>query len=281
MATTTHQCITVCHYMVRYPFLYYSALFLWVFPYFTHIYCTFFMLLSFVLCLFMLHFFHVVFYLLCCLFTVRYFLVTLTIICVFTMLHYFNLFTLTFRLHVYMVCFFRATLFTICSFFILSSLHVAYIFFMWWFFHVALCSFFNFSHPVDPFSYCTIFMFRFFMLHLFHVVFYLLWCLFTVRCFPVTLTIICVFIMLHYFNLFTLFFRLHAYVVCFFPATLFTSCSFLILSSLHVAYFFMLWFFHVALCSFFNFSPPVDPFSCCTTFILHIFMLHIFFMLHF
>ena len=120
-------------------------------------------------------------------------------------------------------------------------------------------------------------MFPFFMLHLFHVVFYLLWCLFTVRCFPVTLTIICVFIMLHYFNLFTLFFRLHAYVVCFFPATLFTSCSFLILSSLHVAYFFMLWFFHVALCSFFNFSPPVDPFSCCTTFILHIFMLHIFF----
>ena len=48
---------------------------------------------------------------------------------------------------------------------------------------------------------------------------------------------------------------------------------------LHI--FFMLWFFHVALCSFFNFSPPVDPFSCCTTFILHIFMLHIFFMLHF
>ena len=172
-----------------------------------------------------------------------------SIICVFTMLHDFNLFTLSFRLHVYMVCFFRATLFTICSFFILSSLHVAYIFFMWWFFHVALCSFFNFSHPVDPFSYCTIFMFPFFMLHLFHVVFYLLWCLFTVRCFPVTLTIICVFIMLHYFNLFTFFFRLYAYMVCFFPATLFTSCSFLILSSLHVAY-----FFHVMV------------FSCCTLF---------------
>ena len=119
------------------------------------------------------------------------------------------------------------------------------------------------------------------MLHLFHVVFYLLWYLFTVRCFPVTLTIICVFIMLHYFNLFTLFFRLHAYMVCFFPATLFTSCSFLILSSLHVAYFFHVMVFSCCTLFIFNFSFPVDPFSCCTTFILHIFMLHIFFMLHF
>ena len=141
MATTAHQCITVCHYMVRYPFLYYSALFLWVFPYFTHIYCTFFMLLSFVLCLFMLYFLHVVFYLLWCLFTVRCFPVTLTIICVFIMLHYFNLFTLFFRLHAYMVCFFPATLFTSCSFLILSSLHVAY------FFHVMV------------FLCCTLFIF--------------------------------------------------------------------------------------------------------------------------
>ena len=36
LATTTHQWITVCHYMVCYLLLHYSALFLWVFPYFTH-----------------------------------------------------------------------------------------------------------------------------------------------------------------------------------------------------------------------------------------------------
>ena len=53
LATTTHQCTTACNSMFRYPFLHYSALFLWIVMNFTHTRCTFFMLLTFVLCLFM------------------------------------------------------------------------------------------------------------------------------------------------------------------------------------------------------------------------------------
>ena len=77
-------------------------------------------------------------YFICCSVFSRYFPITLTIVCVFTTLRYFHLFTLFFWLHVYMVCFFPATPFTICSFFILSSLHVAYVF------HVLVFSCFTF-----------------------------------------------------------------------------------------------------------------------------------------
>ena len=66
--------------------------------------------------------------------------------------------------------------------------------------------------------------------------------------------------------LFTLFFRLHVFMVRFFPVPFFTTCSFFILSSLHVAYFFMLCFFHVTLLIFFSsFSP------CWSFFMLHYF----------
>ena len=90
LATTTHQCTTVCNYMFRYPFLHYSALFLWIFMNFTHTRCTFFMLLSFGYACLCLHFLHVVFYLLCSLFMVPCFSAILPIVCVFTM-YYFHI----------------------------------------------------------------------------------------------------------------------------------------------------------------------------------------------
>ena len=122
--------------MVRYPFLYYSALFLWVFPYFTYTRCTFFMLRSFVCACLCFHFLHVAFYLLCSLFMVPCFSAILPIVSVFTMSYYF---------HIAVSCF-----------------HVVF-FFISYFFHLSLL--------VNLFSCCSIFIFHFFMFHFFHVAF--------------------------------------------------------------------------------------------------------------
>ena len=137
LATTTHQCTTVCHYMVRYPFLHYSALFLWIFMNFTHTHCAFFMLLSFVLCLFMF---------------------ALSSCCIlFVMLSFHGA---LFLYHAsYSLCFYHV-LFSYCSFF-----------FSCCGFHVTLFSFFHLSLLVDLFSCCTISIFHFFVLHFFHVAF--------------------------------------------------------------------------------------------------------------
>ena len=138
LATTTHQCTTVCHYMVRYPFLHYSALFLWVFPYFTYTRCTFFMLRSFVCACLCFHFLHVAFYLLCSLFMVPCFSAILPIVSVFTMSYYF---------HIAVSCF-----------------HVVFFFISYFFyFFIFLSSLISFH--VAVFSYSTFLCSTFFMLH--------------------------------------------------------------------------------------------------------------------
>ena len=102
---------------------------------FTHTRCTFFMLLSFVLCLFMF---------------------ALSLCCIlFVMLSFHGA---LFLYHAsYSLCFYHV-LFSYCSFF-----------FSCCGFHVTLFSFFHLSLLVDLFSCCTISIFHFFVLHFFHV----------------------------------------------------------------------------------------------------------------
>ena len=105
--------------------------------------------------------------------------------------------------------------------------------------------------------------------------------------FRATLTIVSVFTMLHYFHLFTLFFPLHVFMVCFFPATPFTICflhinlspcwilsSSVIFSCRTIIFFFLHYFF---LSHYFFLTLPYFPiqfllcctFSCCVFNSLH------------
>ena len=154
--------------MVRHPFLHYSALFLSVFPYFTYTRFTFFrallfwFVLAYVSTLFMLYFIYCAFFSRCNIFLSHVLsFVFLPRRTIFIYLHYFFgcIFTWCASSQLHLLQF---------AYYVLCMLHI---FFMFWFFHVSLFSFFNLSLPVDPFSCCTIFIFRFYMLHLFHVAF--------------------------------------------------------------------------------------------------------------
>ena len=165
MASTTHERITVCHYMVRYPFLHYSYRFF-------HISLTldllFFALLSFGLCLLML---------------------ALCSCCILFVVLFFRGAPLSYHTY-YRLCFYQVALFsfiyTIFSAACLSDVLLpSYTFYNLLFLHIKfspccicfLCSsffmfhFFHFLIFLLPFSCCTIFIFRFFILHFFHVAF--------------------------------------------------------------------------------------------------------------
>ena len=165
MASTTHECITVCHYMVRYPFLHYSYRFF-------HISLTldllFFALLSFGLCLHML---------------------ALCSCCILFVVLSFHGALLSYHTY-YRLCFYQVALFS----FIYTIFSAACLY------DVLLPSytFYNLLFLHIKFSPCCICFLcsSFFMFHFFH--FLIFSCLFPVALYSYSVFLYCTFFMLHF-----------------------------------------------------------------------------------